>query len=270
MRCDGDEIFSGDAWQVTVGLHRRVRRRQRVDADPTDGMLDVVVIEAGSRLRLVARAYGLRRGGIEEQRGVATCRGREVDGRDRGRATSSGGFNVDGEVVDEALGDVHGRSRRVRGRRRMSAPEPMIGLEPAPRWRLRAPAIERRRPLREGVRRYRLAGAVGAALVGWYATESLRHRREGAFGYDLETELDVASPDFLRAAEALTGAPITEGNEAELLINGDRIFPAMLETIRARRADAQRRRPTSTGRATSRPRSPRRSASGPRPASSAT
>ena len=35
----------------------------------------------------------------------------------------------------------------------------------------------------------------------------------------------------MRAAEALTGAPISEGNEAELLINGDEIFPAFLETI---------------------------------------
>ena len=103
---------------------------------------------------------------------------------------------------------------------------------PAGRWRLRPPAVERRRPLREGARRYRVAGAAGAAMLGWYAAESLRHRREGAFGYDLDTELDVSSPDFLRAAEALTGAPISEGNEAELLLNGDRIFPAMLETIR--------------------------------------
>ena len=39
------------------------------------------------------------------------------------------------------------------------------------------------------------------------------------------------SQEFLRAAEALTGAPISSGNQAELLINGDSIFPAMLETI---------------------------------------
>ena len=36
----------------------------------------------------------------------------------------------------------------------------------------------------------------------------------------------------MRAAEALTGHPINEGCEVELLINGDQIFPAMLETIR--------------------------------------
>ena len=36
----------------------------------------------------------------------------------------------------------------------------------------------------------------------------------------------------MRAAEALTSAPISWGSEVELLINGDRIFPCMLETIR--------------------------------------
>ena len=36
----------------------------------------------------------------------------------------------------------------------------------------------------------------------------------------------------MRAAEALTSAPISWGSEVELLINGDRIFPVMLETIR--------------------------------------
>jgi cardiolipin synthase len=66
-----------------------------------------------------------------------------------------------------------------------------------------------------------------------YGTESLRHRRESGHGYDLRGgELDVRDPGFMRAAEALTNAPISWGDEAELLINGDRIFPAYLETIR--------------------------------------
>jgi cardiolipin synthase A/B len=69
------------------------------------------------------------------------------------------------------------------------------------------------------------------ALAAWYASDSLRHRREGAFGYDLGAELEVGSPDFIRAAEALTGAPIAAGSEVELLINGDAIFPAILKTI---------------------------------------
>ncbi len=36
----------------------------------------------------------------------------------------------------------------------------------------------------------------------------------------------------MRAAEALTSAPTSWGSEVELLINGDRIFPCMLDTIR--------------------------------------
>jgi cardiolipin synthase len=81
-------------------------------------------------------------------------------------------------------------------------------------------------------RRWAWPAGVAAAGIAWYAADSLRHRREGAFGYDLEADLEVDSADFLRAAEALTGAPISDGNDVELLINGDRIFPAMLETIR--------------------------------------
>jgi cardiolipin synthase len=80
---------------------------------------------------------------------------------------------------------------------------------------------------------------IGIALVGaaWYASDSLRHRREQGEGYSLHGEgLDVGSPEFLRACEAITGAGVTVGSHAEKLINGDRIFPAYLETIRAARS----------------------------------
>ena len=97
---------------------------------------------------------------------------------------------------------------------------------------LAAPRLSRSQPAwRRAWRDYRVAGLTGAAVVGWYAADSLRHRREGAFGYEIGTDLDVSSEEFVRAAEALTGAPITQGNEAELFVNGDRIFPAFLETI---------------------------------------
>jgi cardiolipin synthase len=100
--------------------------------------------------------------------------------------------------------------------------------------RVEPPRLRRDEPAwKTAWRRYRLAGAVGAAGLAWYAADSLRHRREGAFGYDLAESVPVDSPDFLRAAEALTGAPIAPGNDVELLINGDRIFPAFLETIRS-------------------------------------
>jgi len=83
------------------------------------------------------------------------------------------------------------------------------------------------------VARWAYPAALGLTAIGWYVSDSLRHRREGAFGYDLGTTLDVESPDFLRAAEALTGAPISEGSEVELYVNGDAIFPAIMETIRS-------------------------------------
>ena len=37
---------------------------------------------------------------------------------------------------------------------------------------------------------------------------------------------------FLRAAESLTGAPVSYGNDADILINGDEIFPAYVGAIR--------------------------------------
>jgi len=98
--------------------------------------------------------------------------------------------------------------------------------------RPRAPLAEPRPPLRRDPRFWAgPAAALGAGLA-WYAADSLRHRREGAVGYELVEGVDAESADFMRAAEALTGHPIDEGCEVELLVNGNRIFPAMLETIR--------------------------------------
>ncbi len=75
--------------------------------------------------------------------------------------------------------------------------------------------------------------AMTGVLAARYAADSLRHRRERGHGYELRGErLDVGSPDFMRAAEALTGAPISEGNDLELCVNGDEIFPAFLDVIR--------------------------------------
>lgn len=80
-----------------------------------------------------------------------------------------------------------------------------------------------------------LATAVVVALR--YGSESLRHRREQRQGYALRgEELHVGSEAFLHAAEAITNAPISLGNDLELLVNGDAIFPAYLDTI----ATAQR------------------------------
>lgn len=94
------------------------------------------------------------------------------------------------------------------------------------------------------VRRHWPALTTLAALAVRYGVRSLRHRREQRQGYGLYglyglrgEDLDVGTEAFLRAAEAITSAPISRGNDLELLINGDAIFPAFLETIsRAQRS----------------------------------
>ncbi len=97
---DGKRCFEGDAWQVIVGLTGAFGGGAEVDADPSDGRLDVVAIEAGSRIKLVARGYGLRAGRVEEQKGVFTASGHTiaVDQLNGGGA----GFNVDGELISDA------------------------------------------------------------------------------------------------------------------------------------------------------------------------
>jgi cardiolipin synthase len=82
------------------------------------------------------------------------------------------------------------------------------------------------------VARYAWPAGVATAGAAWYAADSLRHRRESGHGYRLRGEVDVREASFLRASEALTGAPVSFGNDAELLINGDEIFPAYLGAIR--------------------------------------
>jgi cardiolipin synthase A/B len=82
------------------------------------------------------------------------------------------------------------------------------------------------------VARYAWPGGVAVAGAAWYAADSLRHRREGGHGYRLRGEVDVREASFLRAAEALTGAPVSHGNDADILVNGDEIFPAYVGAIR--------------------------------------
>ena len=95
VRCDERLVFEGRAWQVTAGVTGAFGGGAGIEAEPSDGELDVVVIEAGSRARLLVHAYGLRAGGIAGQRGAYRARGRviEID-------TDATGFNVDGELVD--------------------------------------------------------------------------------------------------------------------------------------------------------------------------
>ncbi len=96
VRCDGVEVFAGKAWQVTVAVTGAFGGGAEVEADPDDGVLDIVAIEARSRVWLVMHAYGLRRGRIEGQSGAVSASGREVVVETDG----STGFNVDGELIE--------------------------------------------------------------------------------------------------------------------------------------------------------------------------
>ena len=49
----------------------------------------------------------------------------------------------------------------------------------------------------------------------------------------LMQEYDTGDPQFRRSMGVLLGPPIIEGNKVEVLVNGDQIFPAMLDAIRS-------------------------------------
>lgn len=96
VRCDGEELFNGRAWQVTIACSGAFGAGSSIDADASDGRLDVVVLEAGSRARLAAHAYGMRRGDLASQPGVrkVRCAAAEID------LERPEPFNVDGEIVE--------------------------------------------------------------------------------------------------------------------------------------------------------------------------
>ncbi len=96
---DGREIFGADAWQVMVAVTGAFGGGAELgNADPQDGQLDVAVLPAGSRLGLVRRAWGMRRGTICEQPDVVSERGAEIV-LELPPGTE---LNVDGEVMRAA------------------------------------------------------------------------------------------------------------------------------------------------------------------------
>lgn len=84
-------------------------------------------------------------------------------------------------------------------------------------------------------RRLAWPAAIGAAFLARYATESLRHRRDGRVGYVVKDPAPPSSEDFRWAAEALTGHATISGNKVDVLVNGDEIFPAVLEAVKGAR-----------------------------------
>ena len=96
VRVDGEQCFQGGAWQLIVACTGVFGAGSSLEqAEPDDGRLDVAVVPAGARARLVQRAWGLRSGRVTAQAGVVHARGRvvEVD------VAPGTGWNVDGELV---------------------------------------------------------------------------------------------------------------------------------------------------------------------------
>lgn len=96
VRCDGGDCWEGPAWQVVVGATGAFGGGSEIGGTKSeDGLLDVAVVPAGSRLGLARRAFGMRRGTLTEQSDVAHHRGATIDVGVQGRSPT---FNVDGEV----------------------------------------------------------------------------------------------------------------------------------------------------------------------------
>ncbi|MFZ5659053.1 MAG: cardiolipin synthase [Pseudomonadota bacterium] len=68
-------------------------------------------------------------------------------------------------------------------------------------------------------------------LLACLAAGGCAHRVDGRLHYVTPAPAGVHAPEFRRAAEALGQAEIIDGNQVELLQNGDEIFPTMLRAI---------------------------------------
>ncbi len=108
-------------------------------------------------------------------------------------------------------------------------------MSPADRIRGAFGALRGSQPEIPLARRLAWPAGIGTALLLRYASESLRHRRDGRVGYAVESPAPPGSDDFRWAAEALTGHATIGGNHVEVLVNGDNIFPSVLEAVRGAR-----------------------------------
>lgn len=96
LACDGEPLFAGEAWQAVVGCSGAFGAGSSIGGSSEDRLLHAVAVPAGTRLGLLRRAYGLRRGTVAEQPGVAAAEGRRV-ALDLPPGTE---LNVDGELVE--------------------------------------------------------------------------------------------------------------------------------------------------------------------------
>jgi diacylglycerol kinase (ATP) len=100
VRAGGDDVYAGGAWQVIIACTGAFGAGSGVGAaDPSDGVLDVTILPAGSRLGLARRAWGLRRRTIAAQRDVVHERAATVEVELPPGAV----LNVDGELHDGGM-----------------------------------------------------------------------------------------------------------------------------------------------------------------------
>lgn len=105
---DGAEVFAGEAWQIIVSGTGAFGNGSVVEAaDPADRHIDVTVLHGGPRAALPLRAWGMRRGGLTEQDGVAHYLGREVV------VEGAEAWNIDGEQCDHADAGIFRLGGRV-------------------------------------------------------------------------------------------------------------------------------------------------------------
>ena len=125
-----------------------------------------------------------------------------------------------------------------------------------PRWLVRAARPDRGHPgrlnraIRNRVARHlqprllihdqsggeaRAPGIVAGLLLLLFFTGCATNYHGRGVQYQITSEYGVEDPQFQRSIGQLLGPPLVAGNRITGLINGDQIFPAMLETIRQAR-----------------------------------
>jgi diacylglycerol kinase (ATP) len=97
VRCDGEQLFEGHAWQLLIGNSNAFGGGADMDmGNARDGVLSVAIVPRASRLSLARHAHALRFGDLRRQPGVLRRQAAEVSVE--GHEPLS--FNVDGEIVE--------------------------------------------------------------------------------------------------------------------------------------------------------------------------
>lgn len=98
------EVWRGDAWQIAIAASGAFGGDSNTGGvNPRDGKLDVAIVEAGARRKLVRHAWAMNRGRLVREDDVRHIRSRSVE-LDLPPHTQ---FNVDGEILRLARPRFH-------------------------------------------------------------------------------------------------------------------------------------------------------------------